>query len=180
MNRDGRADIIVGAGSGGTPDVKIISGLDGTTTLANFFAFASNFTGGVTVGGGDVNNDGFADIIAGAASGADTVKVFSGKDLSVWDSFAAFGSSAMGVFVGSGDVNGDGFAGEDSGESSIVKAFDGQTLAALSSFQPNGPSDTKGVFVAAIPEPATWATMLTGLGLLGFSIVHGKRGPGAC
>src|SRR5262249_55871999 len=66
LNGDGFADIITGAGRGGGPHVKAFSGRDGSL-LQSFFAYASNFTGGVTVAGGDVNGDGIGDIVTGAA-----------------------------------------------------------------------------------------------------------------
>jgi hypothetical protein len=49
-NRDGKADIVTGAGPGGGPHVKV---LDGGTLgeLTSFFAYTPFFTGGVFVSG---------------------------------------------------------------------------------------------------------------------------------
>ena len=81
VNGDGVPDIITGAGPGTLPEIKVFDGRTGTL-LRDFFAgFAFNplFTGGVFVAAGDVNGDGFADIIVGAdAGGLPEVKVFSG------------------------------------------------------------------------------------------------------
>lgn len=87
VNGDGRADIIVGAGAGGTPYVKVIDGTklnqlqaDGqianSALLGGFFAFNIDFMGGVTVATGDVNSDGKAEVgVAAGAGGVPYVKV---------------------------------------------------------------------------------------------------------
>ena len=64
LDRDGFADVITGAGAGGGPHVRVISGRTGGD-LASFFAFAPAFTGGVFVAAGDVTGDGHADVIVG-------------------------------------------------------------------------------------------------------------------
>src|SRR5262249_18423450 len=120
------------------PHVKVFSGKDGSL-LDSFFAYASSFTGGVTVAGGDVNGDGFGDIITGAASGgAPHVKAFSGTNLQVLASFYAFDPNTVsGVYVAAGDLNNDGKAEIVAGVASgtpIVSTFDGATGAQISSF----------------------------------------------
>ena len=70
VNNDGISDVIVGAGAGGGPRVQVFDGSTNfTTTLFDFFAFSTAFSGGVSVGGGDFNADGFADIVVGAGAG---------------------------------------------------------------------------------------------------------------
>ncbi|MFZ9794428.1 MAG: trypsin-like serine protease, partial [Gemmataceae bacterium] len=66
VNQDGFEDLIVGAGAGGGPHIKVFSGADYKTVLYSFFAFEPTFTGGVTLASGDTNNDGYWDIIVGA------------------------------------------------------------------------------------------------------------------
>jgi hypothetical protein len=138
VNGDGFSDIIVGADAGGGPQVSVFSGKDGSVVFS-FFAFDPNFLGGVRVAAGDVNGDGFADIITAAgAGGGPQVSIFSGKDLSVLRSFFAFSPTATnGVYVGSGDVNGDGKADIVTGLGAgiggpEVKVFDGATITAAS------------------------------------------------
>src|SRR5207253_3658126 len=111
VNHDGRADLIVGAGPGGVPEVKVFSGTN-LAPLKDFLAYSANFSGGVFVAAGDINGDGFADIVTGAdAGGAPQVQVFSGKDGSVLKSFFAYDAAFTGgVRVASADENGDGFA----------------------------------------------------------------------
>jgi hypothetical protein len=63
----------------------------------------------VRVATGDVNGDGFADIIAGTGKGS-SVRIFDGQDPSVMlDAFRAFPRVYdRGISVAGGDVNGDG------------------------------------------------------------------------
>jgi hypothetical protein len=104
VNNDGRADIITGADAGAGPHVKVFDGLT-NTELRSFFAFGPSFTGGVRVGAGDINNDGYADIITGAGPGGlGQVKVFDGLSGSEIRSFLAYGTGFPGgVFVASTD-----------------------------------------------------------------------------
>jgi hypothetical protein len=154
VNGDGVADIVCAAGPGGGPQVTVF---DGRTFLPimSVFALPGGFTGGVNVAVGDVNGDGFADIICGAgAGGGPEVTVTSGKDGTLLESFFAFVPTfAGGVRVAAGDVNHDGRAdiitAAGPGGGPQVTVFDGKTLAALSSFFASAASFTGGVFVAA-------------------------------
>ena len=126
VNGDGFADLIVGAsnadaiGSDGfrTGLARVFSGADGSV-LYNFDGDSTFDNFGASVGGaGDVNGDGFADLIVGASrddnnnSDSGNVRVFSGADGSVLlDLNGDRQRDALGVSVsGAGDVNGDGVA----------------------------------------------------------------------
>jgi uncharacterized repeat protein (TIGR01451 family) len=100
VNGDGRDDVITGAGPGGGPHVKAFSGVTGAE-IASFFAYSINFTGGVRVGVGDVNDDGLFDIITGAGPGGGPhVRAFSGAGGAELTSFFAFNINFTGgVFV---------------------------------------------------------------------------------
>lgn len=168
---EGRADIITGAGAGGGPHVKVFSGQSGAESRS-FFAYDTGFTGGVRVAAGDVNGDGFADIITGAGSGAPGghVKVFNGQTGFELSSFFAFDSSFDGgVFVAAGNVNGDSFddiiVGADAGGGPHVKVFDGKTGDEISSFFAYDESFEGGVRVAGADVDGDGiADIITGAG----------------
>src|SRR5687768_7509976 len=67
VDNDAIDDIVTGVDSGFASHVKAFSGATGAE-LRSFFAYGAGFTGGVRVAAGDVNNDGFDDIITGAAA----------------------------------------------------------------------------------------------------------------
>ena len=102
VNGDGKADIICGAGQGGGPNVTIFNGADSTNLLYSFFAYDAAFSAGIYVAGGDVNGDGFADVICGAgAGGGPNVTVFDPhnsppKGVPVLASFNAFAAGFTG------------------------------------------------------------------------------------
>ena len=113
VNGDGYADIITGAGQGGGPHVQVFSGQN-YSNIASFFAYNPAFTGGISVASGDVNGDGYSDVVVGAGPGGGPhVLAVSGFQLSqgtevVLASFFAFDPGInRGVFVGAGDYNGD-------------------------------------------------------------------------
>jgi hypothetical protein len=155
---DGVDDIIAGAGAGGGPHVRVFDGrtfqqIDGP--LGSFFAYDAGFTGGVWVAAGDVDHDGYADLITGAgAGGGPHVRVFSGFDGSQLASFFAYDPAFTGgVHVAAGDVDHDGYAdvitGAGAGGGPHVRVFSGGNQSELASFFAYDPAFTGGVHVAA-------------------------------
>jgi hypothetical protein len=158
VNGDGFADIIVGAGPGTSPQVQIFDGKTGSL-LTNFFAFGTPFfRGGVRVAAGDVNGDGFADILLAAGpGGGPQVEVIDGRHMQPLFSVFAFGTPSFsgGVFVGSGDVLGAGYddiiVGAGGGGGPQVEVFDGMSQAVIANFFAFGvPSFGGGVRVAGL------------------------------
>lgn len=152
-------DIVTGAGPGGGPQVNVYDGTTGNLLIA-FDAYAPAFPGGVYVAVGDVNDDGFGDVITGAgAGGGPHVLVYSGKDLvqgvvTPLDSFFAYAPEFPGgVRVAAGDVNADHHAdivtGAGPGGGPHVEVFSGQDGSLLQSFMAYDPAFAGGVFVAA-------------------------------
>ncbi|CAN5614826.1 hypothetical protein BH11PLA2_BH11PLA2_51530 [soil metagenome] len=118
INSDGKADLAITAGFFGGPRVRIFRGGD-FTQLNDFFGIDDvNFRGGSNAAIGDINGDGFGDlIIAAGAGGGPRVAVYNGTTITnaqptrlVQDFFAFDPSLHAGVFVAAGDINGDGKA----------------------------------------------------------------------
>ena len=153
VDGDGFADIVTGPDQGSLPHVKVFSGATGLD-IRSFFAYSTGFTGGVRVASGDVNGDGFADIVTGTGAGGTAhVKVFSGATGTEIHSFFAFGVNYTGgVYVAAGDLNGDGRADlvtTPGSGTSEVRAFSGATGAQFISFFAYPSAVTGGVRVAA-------------------------------
>jgi streptogramin lyase len=152
VEETGHADIIVAPGVSGGPDIRVISGIT-SKIVQEFLAYPATFLGGEYVAGGDTNGDGHADIIVGPGSGAPNVKVFSGVNDAVLQTFDAYNPIFLGgVRVGAlNDFNGTNRydiltgAGPQGGPQATV--FDGMTLAQLDSFYAYSPSQTTGIFV---------------------------------
>jgi hypothetical protein len=154
ISHDGFADIVTGA-TAGNPQVKVYDsqaiahhtfnpGNSDASLLTSFFAYGINFNVGANVAVGDVNRDGFADVVTGATAGNPHVKVYNGKaianhtfdggnpDASLPAQFFAFGLQYnIGAYVTVGDVTGTGFGdvivGATAGNPQ-VKVYDGQAI----------------------------------------------------
>ncbi len=111
LNRDGVLDVAVGVAGGGGPRVIVYSG-NGGSVLRDYFAYAPNFLGGLSVALGDLNGDGYSEVITGAGGGgAPHVLVFDGLTGQVVSSFFAYEESFRGgVQVAALDTNQDGKA----------------------------------------------------------------------
>jgi len=168
VNGDGFGDILNGSGEGGGPRVRIINGDlltnsgDQNAVIADFFAFEDTVRSGVNVSGGDVNGDGFADVLAGAGiGGGPRATLFDGKTIgtagdrpaSIQNFFAYDSATRSGVQIAIGDITGDGRAeiitGTGLGGGPNVRAFNGTTLAQVQNFFAYDSSTRGGVRVAA-------------------------------
>jgi hypothetical protein len=96
VNGDGTPDIVCAAGPGAGPQITVF---DGKTfqAIQSFFGLPVSFTGGAFVAVGDVNQDGFADIIVSAdPGGGPQVTITSGKDGTQLASFYATAANFTG------------------------------------------------------------------------------------
>jgi hypothetical protein len=126
LNKDGAADLIFGTGAGQAPLVAVY---DGSSLAAGrvaslrptFLAFPSIVTAGVNVAAGDLNGDGYDDLIVSQdAGGTSLVRVWSGatitanpgtpvSSLPTSPEFYANGTTdRSGIQVAARDINGDG------------------------------------------------------------------------
>jgi hypothetical protein len=153
INNDTIPDIITGAGAGGGPHVRVFDGTTGAE-LFGFMAYEITFTGGVYVASGDVDGDGFDDIITGTGQGGGPfVKVFSGADRSLIRSFFAYNPAFRGgVTIAVGDTDNDGRADIATGAGPTggphAKVFDGASNSETMSLFPYDINFRGGVFVA--------------------------------
>jgi len=162
VNGDGVADVVVGSAGLGPSFVRVLDGVTGTL-IRESFPYTSAYSGGVYVAAGDVNGDGFADIVTGAGPGGTPhVRVFDGTTgnqiAGTLGSFLAYPAAfSGGVRVAAGDLNGDGRAevitGAGPGGGPHVRVFDGASTSEIFGLFAFDPTFTGGVFVAA-PVPS--------------------------
>jgi hypothetical protein len=153
VNGDGTDDIICAAGPGAAPQITVY---DGKTfqPIMSFYGLPVGFTGGCFVAAGDVNGDGFADIIVSAdRGGGPQVTITSGKDGSMLASFYATAPTFTGgIRVAAADLFGSGhadvIAAAGPGGGPQVTIFSGKTMSLLTAFYTLAPTFTGGLYVA--------------------------------
>ena len=140
VSGDARDELIVGAGPGGGPHVKVYAFLPDTNVwdqVGSFFAYGDTFHGGVSVAGGDVNGDGKAEIITGAGPGGGPhVRVFNATGTPMGPGFYAYGANFPGgVNVASGNFtinpNDEIITGPGPGGGPHVRVFDNAARARI-------------------------------------------------
>jgi hypothetical protein len=112
LNNSGIATIVTGAGPGGGPHVREF-GVNANPVAgqagSGWYAYGSNFTGGVFVAVGDIDSDEPAEIVTGAgAGGGPHVRAFKASGVpapgQLGDGFMAYGNFNGGVTVAAGKV----------------------------------------------------------------------------
>jgi hypothetical protein len=165
INKDGKGDIMVaaaGRNSGGV--VRVYSGANYGQLLHQGSPYGERFGGGISLASGDVDGDGWADIISSPLSaGVARVVVVSGKTRSTIRNFLAQTPSYTGgLSVSAADLNNDGRAevitATNSGRG-IVSVFDGSApfnsgvqAPALGQLVIGGPRFTGGARVAVVSD----------------------------
>ncbi len=156
VNGDGYSDLIVGAhrndnNGSDSGSARVLSGVNGIMLHSFDGDSAMDHFGWAVSGAGDVNNDGYADLIVGAhhddnnGNDSGSARVFSGMNGSILHTFSGDSvGDEFGYSVSSaGDVNGDGYAdlivgavlddnnGSNSGSARAFSGIDGSTFYIL-------------------------------------------------
>jgi hypothetical protein len=175
INNDGLADIIVGAGAGGGPRVKVFTGnssyfINAVAPLMDFFAYDSNFTGGVTVAAGNRDLNPGDEVITGAGiGGGPNVRSFNGAGQMV-DNFFAFATNiTTGIFVAAGYVDSDATA-------DIIAGTGFGTPSQVAAFFSTGARPTAMPFVPGFIGGARVGVALNSLGQEVFAVAAGPGG----
>jgi hypothetical protein len=100
VNKNGRADVVVGADAGGTPLVRVINPATGKV-IAEWLAYPEDFRGGVRVACRDLDGDGRPEVICAPGPGSPNtpVVVFGGRDYKPVGELTAFRGFDGGGFV---------------------------------------------------------------------------------
>ncbi|MBI4133288.1 L,D-transpeptidase family protein [Candidatus Uhrbacteria bacterium] len=155
LDGDGKAEIITGAGPSGGPHVRVWN--ERGELQHEFFAFVATDASGVTVGTGDLDADGRAEILVGrASSDPPQIKIFTpeGRELGLLTAFEA--TFTGGVTPIGADINNDGrdeIIVAPNGGSAPIKIFRNNGVG-LASFMPFEDDFTGAVRIAAAPISA--------------------------
>jgi len=159
VNGDGKAEIITSPGAG-TPTVKVYDTSKTTVALGlirSFSAYNGAIAGGVYVAAGDLDGDGKAEIITGAAANAlGQVRIFNGNTNVATRNLTIAGTTGP-VRVAVGDINGDGkrdlvLSHAVSGAASKARVYDALTLSELLAGQFNYGTFNGGLSVGALAK----------------------------
>src|SRR5205814_1405474 len=157
LDGDGRAEVVVGAGNGGGPQVGVFHGGD-FRSVAQFYAYDGAFRGGVNVGVGNFAGVGPAVVAGAGVGGGPEVRLFRYGSFAPAVSFFAFdGSARGGVNVAAGDLTGDGadeVVAAPAGGSPEARVFDARPGALLEALPAADPAAISGARLAVVPTGA--------------------------
>jgi len=139
LESDGTVEIVTGTENGGGAHVRIFNA-NGVLINPGFFAYDDVYRGGVNVTIGDLNGDGWFEIICGAGvNGGPHVRIFNKDGRLINPGFFAYDyNSRYGVNVAALDTNGDGIdeilTGQGEGGVPEIKLFDKDGKELMNSF----------------------------------------------
>ena len=145
FNGDGFGDLVIVAGFGGGPRVALFDGSKlslngGPKLIEDFFAFEQELRNGVFITAGDVDGDGYSELIAGGGpGGGPRVSIFDGFDLvfgkvktRTADFFAGDPNDRDGIRIATKNLDGDHLADLITGDgpgSTQVTQYAGKSLS---------------------------------------------------
>ena len=139
VDGNGDADIVVGAGKGRAPEVRVFD--ERGEQLFSFVAFGGGYDAGISVATGDLNADGRAEIVVGTLAPPARIRVFE-RGVPTGPVIAPFGPSAGGVEVAVADLAGNArgviVAGEATGSHPRLALIDPESGAVLRSEDVSG------------------------------------------
>ncbi len=151
LNQDYQPEIIVAPSARGGPHIKVFDGKTGDL-ISSFFAFDSNYSGGLNVTAGDIGNGSVGIVVARDGQSSPEVRVFS-LDGGLIKSFMAYDSSFQGgvkVALGYAESgNAAIFTAAGAGGGPHVKSFEARSLKLLKSFYAYDSAFQGGVNIAA-------------------------------
>ncbi|HQQ62074.1 MAG TPA: FG-GAP-like repeat-containing protein [Pseudomonadales bacterium] len=174
INQDGVDDLIVGAYADSTHGTSagaayVLSGANGSTLFTFYGDNALDWLGRSVAGAGDVNGDGYPDLVVGAygddntGDGAGSARVLSGANGAVLYTFnGQAAGDGFGIAVsGAGDVNGDGkadilvgaFQNDSTGNNAgAAYVYSGANGSLLYTFNGDSAGDNFGLAVSGIGD----------------------------
>ena len=167
VNRDGTPDVIIGAPQEKAGSARIYSGRNGSLLYTFFGDSPGDWFGVAVAGAGDVNRDGWPDVIVGArlddntGRDAGSARLFSGKDGKTLYTFNGGGAGDLFGWsvAGAGDVNADGYGDVIVGATQpsinkpgYARVHSGKNGAVLMTFTGDSSGDRFGVSVAVVGD----------------------------
>ena len=117
IDRDGRSELILAAGQNAPPLVQTYRVNGALQLQSSFVAFdAVGWFGGIRVAAGDINRDGYDDVVVTTGSLIGAVSIYNGATLRNGSAtrlvadFLPFGALPIGLNAAVGDLDGDGYA----------------------------------------------------------------------
>jgi hypothetical protein len=155
VNGDGKAEIVVGAGPGSEPTVKVFDAQG--RQLASFLAYEPGFTGGVSVAAGRVLGEKRAQIVTGtgraSVSRENEVRVFDERGGEVYPAFHPYPDFGGGLTVAVGDADEDGrpdvITGADANSDVRVFSLTARAARQVVDFRAFDPPSTGSLSLAA-------------------------------
>jgi len=153
FNNDSIPEIVTGAGPGGAAHVKVFEGAT-NAIISQWYAYPTDFIGGVFVAAGNIGNDGTLEVVTGAgAGGGPVVGIFNslnGAQINVYFAYPTdfMGSVRVAVGYGNNDPFLDILTGAGPGGGPVLSVWSFPSLDLISSYLVSNSSDINGIWIA--------------------------------